>query len=94
MTGNAPAASPSPGGDITGYQLLMATPESGEVFTVVADTVHRSIQALEYLVGAPAHTLVTGSTYRFKVIAYNMNGPSTASSIADFLVCGAPAGLS
>jgi hypothetical protein len=44
-------------------------------------------------VGAPTSTLVTGSTYRFKVIAYNFNGGSQESEISEFLVCGPPSGF-
>jgi hypothetical protein len=81
--------SKSPGGDITGYQLLMATPESGDVFDVVFGTVKQSTQVTEYLVSA----LMTGEEYRFKVLAFNFNGPSEASDIAYIRVCGFPSGL-
>lgn len=57
----------------------MATDESGDAFTTIFDSVNLSTQVTEYLVGAPDHVLVTGNSYRFKVVAYNYNGPSEAS---------------
>lgn len=81
-------ASLSPGGDITGYQLLMATAETGEDYVVVFDSVNLSTQVTEALVGSPEHTLSAGSTVRFKVIAYNYNGAGSTSDIAALRVCG------
>jgi len=86
-------ASKSPGGDILGYQLLMATPESGDVYEIVFDSVNNSTQLTEHLVGAPDHDLTTGAVYRFRVKAYNFNGASMASSITSVRVCGQPSGL-
>ena len=83
----------SPGGDIAGYMLLMATPESGEDFVTVLDTVSSSTQVTEHLVVAPEHALVAGSNYRFKVVAVNFNGASLASEISTFRVCGSPSGM-
>lgn len=37
--GNANDPTESPGGDIIGYQLLMATPETGDDFEVIFDSV-------------------------------------------------------
>jgi len=83
----------TPGGDIVGYQLLMATPESGEEFSSVLDTRARSTRVAEHLVGAPEHSLAAGSYYRFKVVAHNFNGASEASAIGTFRVCADPIGL-
>jgi hypothetical protein len=82
-----------PGGDITGYQLLMATPDSGDTFEIVFDTVKQSTQVTEYLVSEPDYTLTTGADYRFKVLAYNFNGPSDPSDVSYIRVCGFPSGL-
>lgn len=83
----------SPGGDITGYELLMATDETGEDYTSVFNSENLSTQVTEYLVGSPDFALTAGSNVRFKVIAYNFNGPSEASDIATFPVCGNPSGM-
>lgn len=87
-TASTDDASLSPGGDITGYQLLMATGETGEDYSAVFDSIDLSTQVTEYLVGSPDYTLVAGSSVRFKVVAYNYNGASDASDIAAFPVCG------
>ena len=84
----SPDGSRSPGGDITGYQLLMATDETGEDYIVVFDSVNLSTLVTEYQVGAPDHTLAAGSTVRFKVTAYNYNGAGSPSEIAALLICG------
>jgi hypothetical protein len=47
----------------------------------------------ESLIGSPDYSLESGSTVRFKVIAYNYNGGSEASDIGTFPVCGEPSGL-
>jgi hypothetical protein len=78
---------------VTGYVLHMATPESGEDFSVVLDTRARSTQVRELRVGAPEHALTTGQSYRFRVVAYNFNGAGPASEIAAFVACGAPTGF-
>jgi hypothetical protein len=82
-----------PGGDIIGYQLLMATPDSGDDYEVVFDSVNTSTQLTEYLVTTPDYNLTTGAVYRFRVKAFNFNGPSTASDITSVRVCGQPSGL-
>jgi hypothetical protein len=92
-TANTDDPTLSPGGDIVGYQLLMATPESGDAFSVVLDTVLRSTQVTEFLVSSPTYSLTTGANYQFKVIAHNFNGPSAASPVSTFRVCGDPSGL-
>ena len=83
----------SPGGDITGYELLLATPESGEGFTAVLDSVGSSTQATELLAGPPALPLTTGSVYRFKLALHNFNGASLPSEVRSFRVCAPPSGL-
>jgi hypothetical protein len=71
----------------------MATPESGDAFSVVLDTVLRSTQVTEFLVSSPSYSLTTGANYKFKVVAYNFNGPSSDSPISEFRVCGDPSGM-
>lgn len=39
---NAYDSTRAPGGNITGYQLLMAAPDAGDNYTVVFDTVKNS----------------------------------------------------
>lgn len=43
--------------------------------------------------GSPEHSLLAGTTLRFKVIAYNYNGAGSPSEIAALRVCGVPSGL-
>lgn len=72
---------------------MMATPESGDDYSVIFDGVNLSTQVVEYLVGSPAYTLITGATYRFKVVSYNFNGAGTHSNIISSPACGEPSGL-
>jgi hypothetical protein len=83
----------SPAADITGYTLYMATPDSGDTFTAILDTQGSATKLTQYLVTSPAHTLVAGQSYRFKVVAHNRAGSGPASLIATFLVCGVPSGF-
>jgi large repetitive protein len=83
----------SPGGDLTGYELLMAGPESGEEFSTVLDSVGVSTQTTELLVGPAAFPLSTGGVYRFKLALHNFNGAGLPSEISTFRVCAPPSGL-
>jgi hypothetical protein len=72
----------------------MAGPDAGDNFSVVFDTVRTSTQVTEYLITAPDYSLVTGSVYRFRVKAFNFNGPSTESAVTSVQACGMPSGIS
>jgi titin len=45
------------------------------------------------MIGAPDYSLVTGSVYRFRVKAFNFNGPSAESAVTSVQACGIPSGI-
>lgn len=76
----------SPGGLITGYQLVMDDGYGGE-FVKVLDTVSISARINEFY----AANLTQGLIYRFKVRAYNYNDePGAYSVISSFMACDVP----
>lgn len=89
----APASSGSPGGDITGYRLLMDDGLGGD-FTVIYDG-DNAPSLVQYVIGGDSsiHAVVAGRGYRFRLAARAFNGLGELSDITTIWACAAPSGL-